>query len=136
MSMDDSLKLDGKSYNGYDFFVTAEGFKGNSGLINNDNLISSDEVVKNSFDKGTTNDFLKNDEENLMVLTFPGQHSGGAKDVTTAETEYAIEVGNTLSESLNSMLTFINGGKRFNSVSELVNKSVLIRPTDNGYTII
>lgn len=136
MSMDDSLKLDGKSYNGYDFFVTAEGFKGNSGLINNDNLISSDEVVKNSFDKGTTNDFLRNDEENLMVLTFPGQHSGGAKDVTTAETEYAIEVGNTLSESLNSMLTFINGGKRFNSVSELVNKSVLIRPTDNGYTII
>lgn len=138
MSMDDDISpTDNNSIDAYSFFLKAEGYKLDNGSLTNDDSkmeeIMDDE--NNSFKDG--NDFTKGDgTSDFRVLTFPGVHGSGAKDVSTAETEYAIEIGNTLADSLNSILTMVNGGKRYTSVSELVNKSILIRPTDAGYTII
>jgi len=137
MSMDDNVKLESYGGDGYSFFIIAEGYEDSSGnLINNDTEINTITSSSTKSFGGNKNDFTEGSGEGMKVLTFPAMHGGGAKDVTQAETEYAIEIGNTLSESLNSMLSMINGGKRYGSVSELVNKSILIRPTDVGYTVV
>ena len=138
MSMDENISSDSNNIDGYSFFLKAEGYKLDTGSLTNDDSkmeeIMDDE--NNSFKDGK-NDFTEGDgKSDFRVLSFPGVHGSGAKDVSTAETEYAIEIGNTLADSLNSILTMINGGKRYTSVSELVNKSILIRPTDAGYTIV
>ena len=148
MGLDDSIKepttmdasgnpIPGQDMVGYGFFLKAEGYANASGLVTDDSKKKEVlESLSHSF-AGTTNDFLDGQKgEGLKVMTFPGVHGSGAKDVTQAETEYAITVGNTLGESLNAILTAINGGKRYSSVTELVNKSILIRPTNEKYTII
>ena len=138
MGMDDNLKLDsyGGTSGGYKFFLAAEGYHDGTNMINDDTKIK-DITTNNSYSfAGDKNDFVQGKSDGMKVLTFPAMHGSGAKDVTQAETEYAIEIGNTLGESLNSMLAMLNGGKRYGSVSELVNKSILMRPTDKGYTIV
>lgn len=113
---------------GYDFFMKAEGYRGVSGLQSGE--LSTDDTVNSQFTTSV-------DSNGLRVLTFPGKHGGGGvKDVTPAETDYALQISSTLNSNLNSMLAFINNGKKFQSVSELVNKSILIRPTDKDFTIV
>lgn len=149
-SLDDSLSFDGTSYTGYGFFLTAEGYVKDGNLITNDDDMvgymadsstvhfpsgmtaqdgtGNDTYVSNNFEFGTVNDF--------RVLTFPAMHGNGAQDVTAGETDYAINVGNTLVDNLNSLLITINGGKKFTNVSELIAKSIAIRPSSAGYTVI
>ena len=116
----------------YDAYMILEGFRDSNGLIVDDSKKST--ALGNGAAK--TSSFASNTPKNgIKVLTFPSSHSDG-DDVTEAETEYAIHIGNTLSSNLNSMLAFINNGRRFQSVTELVNKSILIRPTSHNYTIV
>ena len=64
-------------------------------------------------------------------LSYPGYYT---ETVTTEQSEYAQETVNLLTSSLNGILTEVNDGNKFKSVTELVNKSILIRP-DNAHNI-
>lgn len=58
-------------------------------------------------------------------LSYPGYYT---ETVTTEQSEYAQEAVNLLTSSLNGILAEVNDGNKFKSVTELVNKSILIRP--------
>ena len=64
-------------------------------------------------------------------LSYPGYYT---ETVTTEQSEYAQETVNLLTSSLNGILTEVNDGNKFKSVTELVNKSILIRP-DTAHNI-
>ena len=121
---------------GYDFFLKAEGYASGGTLITDDNKMETIMSSETDSFAGKKNDFVQGQDDGMKVLTFPSKHGGGAEDVTQAETDYAIKVGNTLSANLNTLLASVNGGKKFVSVSELINKSILIRPTSHGYTLL
>ena len=122
---------------GYNFFLKAEGYKIDGGdLVNDDDKIQDVKKKEATAFQNKNNLTGKAKDEGLKALTFPGAHGGGAKDATTAETEYAISVGNVLADSLNGILSMINNGKRYTTQTELINKSILIRPTKHGYTIV
>ena len=121
---------------GYDFFLKAEGYASGGTLVTDDNKMETIMSSETDSFAGKKNDFVQGQDDGMKVLTFPSKHGGGAEDVTQAETDYAIEVGNTLSANLNTLLASVNGGKKFVSVSELINKSILIRPTSHGYTLL
>jgi len=115
----------------YNMYMITEGFRTGTSLIVDDSAQASS--TNNGMARSS--DFIQNiDKSGMKALTFPS--SNDAKDVTEGESSYAIEIGNTLSANLNSMLAFINNGKKFQSVTELVNKSILIRPTNHGFTIV
>lgn len=121
---------------GYDFFLKAEGYASGGTLVTDDNKMETIMSSETDSFAGKKNDFVQGQDDGMKVLTFPSKHGGGAEDVTQAETDYAIEIGNTLSANLNTLLASVNGGKKFVSVSELINKSILIRPTSHGYTLL
>ena len=61
-------------------------------------------------------------------LSFPGYYT---ETVTNEQSEYGQQVLTGLVGSLNAILNEVNAGAKFNSVTDLVNKSILIRP-DSG----
>lgn len=60
------------------------------------------------------------------IFEYPAKLNGN--DVTPKESDYAVQAGNTLTASLNQILSVVNGGRKYSSIAELVNKSILIRP--------
>ena len=121
--------------NGYgralDLFLLLEGYlqKGMTNvMITDDSNISSAASVTHKYISKTK---VKN---TTSPLSYPGYYT---ETVTTEQSEYAQETVNLLTSSLNGILTEVNDGNKFKSVSELVNKSILIRPDDlNNVTVI
>jgi hypothetical protein len=58
-------------------------------------------------------------------LSYPGYYT---ETVTTEQSEYAQQTVNLLTASLNGILAEVNDGQKFKSVTEMVNKSIMIRP--------
>ena len=65
-------------------------------------------------------------------LSYPGYWN---ETVTTEQSEYAQETLIELVASLNGILATVNDGNRFESVADLVNKSIMIRPDSSNNVV-
>lgn len=114
-----------------DLFLLLEGYlqkNMTNVMITDDSKISTAASITHKYISKTK---VKN---TTSPLSYPGYYT---ETVTTEQSEYAQETVNLLTSSLNGILTEVNDGNKFKSVSELVNKSILIRPdTLNNVTVI
>lgn len=129
------FSIDSKSK--LDMYFLLEGYLTSSGdIITNDDNISSAATAKEK------NVMKTKKTKTTSPLSYPGYYT---ETVTSAQSEYAQETLITLVASLNGILATVNDGKKFTSVADMVNKSIMIRPdsstnivvlpsTDGGYT--
>lgn len=129
------FSIDNKSK--LDMYFLLEGYLTSSGdIITNDDNISSAATAKEK------NVMKTKKTKTTSPLSYPGYYT---ETVTSAQSEYAQETLITLVASLNGILATVNDGKKFTSVADMVNKSIMIRPdsgtnivvlpsTDGGYT--
>lgn len=103
-------------------FLLLEGYVNSGGnLITDDNSISDAATAKEK------NVMKQKKSKTTSPLSYPGYYT---ETVTSEQSEYAQSTLISLVAGLNGILSTVNDGKRFTSVTELVNKSILIRPAD------
>lgn len=111
-----------------DLFLIVEGYVDQNGT-----LISDDSKIASASTGRETEIMKTRKTKQTSPLSYPGYYNHA---VTTEQSEYAQESLITLVASLNGILTTVNDGKRFTSVTELVNKSIMIRPNDDKNVVI
>ena len=122
-----SKKKNGSSLAGSDknlnLFLLLEGYydEKTGTIITDDNHISNAASAKEKQIMKTKK------SKTTSPLSYPGYYT---ETVTSQQSEYAQSTLIHLVAGLNGILSTVNDGKRFTSVSELVNKSILIRPSD------
>ena len=111
-----------------DIFLLIEGYakEDAQSLINDDTQISQAASAKNKYFNAAKA------KKVTSPLSYPGFYND---TVTTEQSEYAQESLITLVSSLNGILAEVNDGVKFDSVADLVNKSILIRP-DNANNVV
>lgn len=90
-------------------------------------IITDDNQISNAASAKEEQIMKTRKSKTTSPLSYPGYYT---ETVTSQQSEYAQDTLIHLVAGLNGILSTVNDGKRFASVSELVNKSILIRPTD------
>lgn len=119
-SISESSKWMSSGSSTIDFFAATEGI----------NISNAPSMYLTSDGSDSKSKLFSNSANYPPVLEFPGIKKS-TRDVNTQEREYAKEISNTLVSSLNSILSRVNYGSKYDSVEKLVNKSILIRPSNN-----
>lgn len=125
-----SLKGNGqlKSGTALDIYFLMEGY-----AVKDSTTMITDDTKINTAATGKQKNINKSKvTKTTSPLSYPGYWN---ETVTTEQSEYAQETLIELVASLNGILATVNDGNKFESVADLVNKSIMIRP-DNSNNIV
>ena len=110
-------------------FLLIEGYaKDSSGT-----LIVNDTEIKDAKKKKHTDIVKSKKYKNGNPLSYPGHFT---ETVTSEQSEYGQSVINGLVNNLNGILNSVNGGLKFENVTDLVNKSIFIRPDGDSNIVV
>lgn len=108
-------------------FMVLEGY-----VDSNGDLILEDSNKVDAVTDKHSKIIKKRVKKTTSPLSFPGYYT---ETVTNEQSEYAQQVLTGLVGGLNAILNEVNAGQKFNSVTDLVNKSILIRPDDSSNSV-
>ena len=104
-------------------YMLLEGYFNDSGMP-----ITNDDITNTALSSKSKEITKAKAKKQVSPLSYPGWYDN---TITNEQSEYAQEKLIELVSSLNSILVEVNDGQKFSSTSELVNKSIMIRPADN-----